>query len=84
VEKILNKRKVKGIVKYLVLYKGFTVKYDSWEREEDLKNTKKVVVKFEERVNAEVRRQKKLNMTEERDLRKGELPEKYMVKMLYR
>ena len=31
-------------------------KYNSWEKEEDLKNTKEVVVKFEKRMNVEVRR----------------------------
>ena len=34
-------------------------------------------------MNAEVRRQEKLNMAEERDFRREELPEKYMAKMLY-
>ena len=35
-------------------------------------------------MNAEVRRQEKINMTEEGDLGRGELLEKFMVKMLYR
>ena len=39
---------------------------------------------FEGRMNAEVRRQEKINMTEEGDLGRGELLEKFMVKMLYR
>jgi len=51
VEKILNKRKVRGVVKYLVQWKGFMVEYDSWEREEDLENAKEVVAEFERRVN---------------------------------
>jgi len=42
-----------------------------------------VVVKFKERINTEVRQQEKLNMVEERDFKRGELPGKYMVKMLY-
>ena len=58
-------------------------KYNSWKREEDLENTKEVVAEFEERVNAEVRKQEKLNMTEKRDFRRGELLEKYTTKMLY-
>jgi len=29
-------------------------KHDSWEKEEDLENTKEVVAEFEERVNTEV------------------------------
>ena len=40
--------------------------------------------KFERRMNAEVRRQEKLDMAEERDFRREKLPEKYMVKILYR
>ena len=54
-EKILNKRKVRGVVKYLVQWKKFTAKHDSWEREEDLKNAKEVVAEFEGRVNTKVR-----------------------------
>jgi len=42
-----------------------------------------VVIEFKKRINTEVRQQEKLNMVEERDFRRGELPEKYMVKMLY-
>jgi len=34
-------------------------------------------------VNTEVRRQEKLDMAEEKDFRKGELPEKFIAKMLY-
>jgi len=55
VEKILNKRKVKEVVKYLVWWKGFIVEHDMWEREEDLENVKEVVAEFEERLNTEVR-----------------------------
>ena len=55
VEKILNKRKVKEVVKYLVWWKGFMVEHDMWEREEDLENVKEVVAEFEERLNTEVR-----------------------------
>ena len=35
-------------------------------------------------MNVEVRRQKKLDVAEEKDFRKGKLPEKFTVKMLYR
>ena len=34
-------------------------------------------------MNAEVRRQKKINMAEERDFRRGELQGKFTAKMLY-
>jgi len=42
------------------------------------------VEEFKGRMNAEVRRQEKLDMTEERDFKRGELPGKYIAKMLYR
>ena len=38
---------------------------------------------FEGRMNAEVRRQEKLDMVEKRDFKKEELPRKFMAKMLY-
>ena len=84
VEKILNKRKIRGVIKYLVCWKGFTVKHDSQKKEMDLENAKELVVEFEQRVNAEVRKQEKMDWAEERDFRKGELPGKHMVKILYR
>ena len=83
VEKILNKKKIRGVEKYLVHWKGFTVEYDTWERREDLGNAKEVLEDFEGRVDVEVRRQEKINRVEERNFRRGELLEKFMVKMLY-
>ena len=81
--KNLNKRKIRGVKKYLVQWKGFTVEYDIWEKKEDLGNAKKALEKFERRMNAEVRRQEKLDIVEERDFRRGELPGKFTAKMLY-
>ena len=49
-----------------------------------MKNAGEALKEFEERMNAEVRRQEKIDMAEERDFRRGELPGKFMVKMLYR
>jgi len=48
-----------------------------------LENAKEIVAKFKRRVNAEIRRQEKLDMVEERDFRRGELPGKYTVKILF-
>jgi len=84
VERILNKRKVRGVVKYLVQWKRFTAEHDSWEKEENLENTKKVAAEFERRMNMEVRRQEKLEIAKEKDFRRGELPKKYTAKILYR
>ena len=69
----------------MVWYKIFTVKHDSWKKEEDLENVKEVVVEFKKRMNMEVRRQEKLEMVEEKNFRRGELPrKKYIIKMLYK
>jgi len=84
IKKILNKRKIRGVKKYLVWWKGFMAEHDIWEKKEDLGNAEKALEEFEGRMNAEVRRQEKLDMVEERDFREGELPEKFIVKMLYR
>jgi len=45
---------------------------------------KKIVVKFEGKLDAKVRRQEKLNIVEEKDFRRGKLLGKYMMKILYR
>ena len=47
VEKILNKKKIKGVEKYLIRWKGFIVEGDTWERKENLKNTEKLIKEFE-------------------------------------
>ena len=48
-----------------------------------MKNARELVAEFEGRMNVNVRRQEKLDLTEERDFRRGELLGKYTVKMLY-
>ena len=82
--KNLNKKKIKGVEKYLVWWKGFITEGDIWERKESLKNAGETLKEFKERMNAEVRRQEKIDMVEERDFRRKELPGKFTVKMLYR
>ena len=84
IEKILNKRKIRRVDKYLVQWKRFTAEHDTWKREKDLGNTREVLKEFEGRMNAKVRRQEKLDMAEEKDFKKEELPEKFMAKILYR
>ena len=39
VKRILNKKEVKRVVKYLVQQKGLIAYYDSWEKKKNLKNT---------------------------------------------
>jgi len=60
------------------------VEQDTWEREKDLENTKEAVEEFERRISAEVRRQEKLDIMEEKDFKKGELLGNYMAKILYK
>ena len=83
VEKILNKKKIRGVEKYLIRWKGFTAEGDTWERKENLKNAEEAIKEFEEKMSMEVRRQEKIDMAEERDFRRGELPGKFTAKMLY-
>ena len=83
VEKVLNKKKIRGVEKYLVQWKEFMAEGDTWERKENLKNTEEALEEFEERMNAEIRGQERIDMAEERDFRRKELPGKFMAKMLY-
>ena len=48
VEKILNKKKMRGVEKYLIQQKGFTAEGDTWERKEKLKNVKELIEEFEQ------------------------------------
>ena len=83
IEKILNKKKIRGVEKYLVWWKEFIVEGDTWERIENLKNAEEAIKKFEGKLSVEVRRQEKIDIAEERDFRRGELPGKFTAKMLY-
>ena len=83
VEKILNKKKIRGVEKYLVQWKGFTAEEDIWERKENLRSAEEALEEFEGRMNVEVRRQERIDMAEERDFRRKELPGKFTAKTLY-
>ena len=47
VEKVLNKKKIRGVEKYLIQWKGFTAEGNTWERKENLKNAGKLIEEFE-------------------------------------
>ena len=47
VEKILNKKKMRGVEKYLIRWKRLTAEGDTWERRENLKNVKELIEEFE-------------------------------------
>ena len=55
VEKILNKRKIRGVEKYLIRWKRFIAESDTWKKEEDLRNARELVNNFEGRLETEVR-----------------------------
>ena len=59
------------------------VEGDIWERKENLKNAEEALDEFERRMSAEVRRQERIDMVEERDFRRGELLGKFIARMLY-
>ena len=54
-EKILNKRKIRGVEKYLVRWKVFMAESNTWKKREDLGNTRELVDNFEGRLRTEVR-----------------------------
>ena len=78
VEKILNKKKIRGVEKYLIWWKEFTVEGDTWERKENLKNTEELIKEFEQG-EVVVRRE----VEEKGEYRRMELPGKYTAKLLY-
>ena len=56
---------------------------DTWEKREDLENARETLEEFGRRIDAEVRKQERIDMAEEKDFRRGELPGKYMAKLIY-
>ena len=47
VKKILNKKKMREVEKYLIRWKGFMAKGDTWKRKENLKNAEELIEEFE-------------------------------------
>ena len=85
VEKILNKRKVRGKDKFLVWWKGFTVEGDTWESRENLQNAGDLLREFEEeyrRDNREVRQQEEGE--EDKDYWRGGFSGWYATRRLFR
>jgi len=83
VEKILNKRVVKGKEKFLVQWKGYIVEENTWKRRENLKNSKELVEEFEREYGKEA---KKIRKQEEEDNKKvfsKELPKRFTAKVLW-
>jgi len=82
VERILNKRRVRGKDKYLVRWKGFTAESDTWEGRENLENAKEAIEEFEK----EYRRDMEDVAWQERKegiFQQRELPGRFTAKTLY-
>jgi len=54
IEKIINKRTVRGKEKFLVRWKGYTAEEDTWENRENLENAKELIEEFERIYREEV------------------------------
>jgi len=82
VERILNKRKVRGKDKYLVCWKGFTAESDTWEGRENLENAKEAIEEFEKEYQRDI---EDVAQQEHKEgtFRRGELPGRFMAKKLY-
>jgi len=83
IERILNKRRVREKDKYLVCWKGFMAESDTWEGRENLKNTKEAIEEFEKEYWQDMKDMARQEC-EETTFKRGELPGKFMAKMLYR
>ena len=82
VERILNKRRIRGKDKFLVRWKGFTAESDTWEGRENLKNAQDAIEEFEReyrRDMEDVARQER----EETMFKQRELPGRFTTKKLY-
>ena len=90
VEEILDRQERRGKMRYLVKWKGYTAEGNTWEGLENLKNTMEKVEELEKgRFEEELRRirmkkgkEMRLN-PEAEEFKRGELPVRYMMKLLY-
>ena len=84
VERIMNKRRVRGKDKYLVRWKECTAEEDTWESKENLKNAMELVEEFEKEYCREEEEEVRWQEAEEnRKVFSRELPGRYMAKLLY-
>jgi len=66
----------------LVRWKGFTAESDTWEGRENLKNAKEAIEEFEKEYQQDME-DVAWQEHEETTFKRGELPGKFTVKMLY-
>ena len=83
VEKILNKRMVRGKEKFLVRWKGYMTEEDTQENRENLKNAKELVEEFEKIYGEEAEELRQQELKEEKKEFSQELPREFTAKLLY-
>jgi len=84
VEKISNKRIVRGKEKFLVRWKGYIAEEDTWESRENLGNVKKLVEEFEREYREEAEELRRQELEKEEKEFNRELPREFTAKLLYR
>jgi len=90
VEEILDRQERRGKTKYLVKWKGYTAEENTWEGLENLKNAMEKIEEFEKgrfeeeiwRIRMKKGKEMKLN-PEAEEFKRGELPGRYIAKLLY-
>jgi len=82
-EKILNKRMIRGKKKFLVRWKGYMAEEDTWENRENLENAKGLVEEFEREYREEVKELRQQEQEEEEKEFSWELPREFTAKLLY-
>jgi len=83
VEKIINKRTVRGKEKFLVRWKGYTAEEDTWENKENLENAKELVEEFERVYGEEVEELRRQEQEEEEKEFSRKLSREFTAKLLY-
>jgi len=83
VEKILNKRVVRGKEKFLVRWKRYMAEADMWESRENLENAKELVEEFEREYRKGAEELRRQELEEEEKEFSHELPREFMAKLLY-
>jgi len=83
VEKIINKRMVRGKERFLVRWKGYTTEEDTWESRENLENAKELVEEFERKYREEDEELRQQEQEEKEREFSQELPGEFTAKLLY-
>jgi len=83
VEKILNKRTVRGKKKFLVRKKGYIAEEDTWKNRENLENAKELVEEFEKEYREEAEELRRQKQEEEEKVFSCELLREFTAKLLY-